>query len=581
MAGVGGVPPTIYLPENNQKAQLGLMIGKSLSEGLNQWNQSDALQKSSGLAPEQQLQYLQQRLGPEGAQFVSQMVELQKAKTAQQLIQAQIAHTQAETARETTLGKISDVTLQLNQKTLDHADREQALQDRLEQAKIDEAQASVAGSYARTEEARAQIGRINEETTRMRQERETAARANAVFDALLPKGPQNGPQAPNAPVSPSGQAAPPDSIVRTSAGETGGPSGGQNGDEASAPGFAEKLHNIAWAANSGGDVVGASGLPVASKEDVQPPTLEQQVKNLTPAQMFTLSALKTPAEKGEYLQQAWEKTHKFRVEPIQIAQGVTAKAMVMPDGETKVIPGTQTIKLQKLSEVEKRATNGLSQLEQTLSTLEDLDKQGLAAGNPGGAMPEGATGDMIRRYGDKWALEHNQRVPFGSPEEAERARKYIYGISHSLIGITGLLSGLRETDTLRKSMSDVIASAAEPLGNRSDKIRAMRNQLFVTVKNMYEDGAASGKEIPQDIRRLYKKYDLERPMDDVMKDFTREKPDSRVAGPAPAKTDGGPAAKPESDMVSVGGARITRQAAEKLAKDAGLSLNDILDSGNE
>ena len=358
MAGVGSVPPTIYLPEYKQKAQL----------------------------------------NTEDTQFVSQLVELQKARAAQQLTQAQIAHTQAETARETTLGKIADVTLQLNQKTLDHADREQALHDRLEQAKIDEAQASVAGSPARAEEARARIGRINEETMRMRQERETAARANALFDAFLPKVPQNGPQAPNAPVSPSGQAAPPDSVVRTGASAAGGPSGGQNGDEASAPGFAEKLHNIAWAANSGGDVVGASGLPVASKEDVQPPTLEQQVKNLTPAQMFTLSALKTPAEKGEYLQQAWEKTHKFRVEPIQIAQGVTAKAMVMPDGETKVIPGTQTIKLQKLSDVEKRATNGLSQLEQTLASLEDLDKQGLAAGNPGGAMPEGATGDMIRRY---------------------------------------------------------------------------------------------------------------------------------------------------------------------------------------
>ena len=575
MAGVGGFPGAIYLPENKQKAQLGLMLGQGLSEGLNQWNQSDALQKSAGLAPEQQLKYLQQRLGPEGAQFVSQMVELQKAKAAQQLIQSQTAHSQAETAREVTAGKIADVTLQMNQKSLAHADREQALKDQLDEARAEEARAATAGSYARAEEARAQIGRINEETAQLRQERESANKANALFSSLLSKGQQSAPQAPTESVPPSSQAAPSDSIVRTGAGAAGGPAGGQNGDEASAPKFAEALHNIAWAANSGGDVVRASGLPVASPEDVQSPTLEQQVKNLTPAQMFAVSALKTPAEKGEYLQQAWEKTHKFRVEPIQIAPGINAKAMVMPDGTTKVIPGTQAIKLQKLNQTEERATNGLSQLEQTLGTLEKLDQQGLAVGNRGGAMPEGATGDMIKRFGDQWALAHHQNIPFGSPEEAELARKYIYTISHSLVGITSLLSGLRQTDDLRHSMNDVIASAAEPLANRQDKIRAMRNQLFVTIKNMYEDGAAGGKEIPQDIRRLYKKYDLERPLESVMEDFTGEKADGRVAGPAPAKT---AATKPGDDMVSVGGVRISRKQAEQIAKEEGTTLDAIMDS---
>lgn len=481
-------PPVIYQEPDMRAALLGKALGELGSSLATSWNQRDALQQSANMPPDQQANYLAQRLGPQGLDFVKSLAQLKAS-------QAEIERTKVDTQNAITLGAIS-------QKKLASFDREQALSDEVEKAKIDAERATAAGQYSRAATARAELGVASQ---RLKMEQQSSALTDMVTLEKLKALRQNSAAA-DAFMQQFGSKGQP---------QTGGggaviqPQSFTPGQGSPSATFRPISDTTAQASGSASDETGSGDqTPAARLQLIQQVDQKGDLGRgippvqLTQDQVGEIAALMREGKMDkayEAKQAAQQPTKTF---PVQIAPGVKVEVGLYADGKTRPIPGT-TEDVRKPADTQLREVSGGASLwyntSQLLKQLGDADPTKTGSDVLGTAV--------VRRLNQVLQQHGLQPVGDQSSRDIREAYKTVY--DHNIIGITSLMRGVRQTQQLRNQLQDTAPKPTDTKEIRDQKLKATQLTAAVLIKNEVETAIDGGMRVPPTLLQVYKDMGLE------------------------------------------------------------------------
>jgi len=544
----GNVPAPIYLDAvPNKWAGLGQglqSLAQNIGPILQQMRARKALEESQNLPPEEQAQYLMQKLGPEGIEFVKNLTDLRMSQARMAESQAETGRAQAETTRTNLLSqalefqnahqgqafalqqqegqaRIAASQAEIMRARADtersgllsqalafqnaHQGETLALQQQAELSNIKAREAAAAGEGARAAQETS-AAQLNEQRMKLLQQQmdQTRQMSGALLQSLSmgPSAPGAAPNGPS-PSAPSprpqsyesapGQVAPSPAVERISdtGGGTQGPtaSPGQGGaaqPPASSQGpSTEALLGLADQLDKGAD-------PTAN----MPPykvtmTPQQRMEILAHVSGGTPEELAKAAEAASKAQQP---TKVFKKETMP---GFSAEFGLYPDGTAHAIPGTMEYNPKPTPEMATRFSEGIQQWYNTNEILKKLMN----------ADPDSSGRDVMGNVGvrniNAWLVD-NHLPPIGDNANVRDIRTQAYtAYQHNVIGISQLGAGTRQTQRLIEMYRDAMGNPRDSKDVRNAKLAMSDEIAKIMVKDQVDTLAHAGQRVPPDLRQLY------------------------------------------------------------------------------
>jgi len=531
-------------------------LGKGLADVFAQNAQRQALTDSANMPPEQQAQFLMQKLGPKGAEFVNQLMHIKSAE-------AEIARSTAETKRADVLMQSDEFKVAHQQEMLDE-------QKKLNAARIGAERASAAGSGAA---AAMHMQQIKESQFRLEQLQKTSAfedvmRTQMMQDLAGSSGGQSSGTPRVQPQSQEGQppAATPiptdvsgasERSVSTQGDEGATPPSGQtdSGDQS-----IEKTLALIHSFEQGGDPTQGQALkPVALTVDQKREILAHMVKNDFAGAMKVKNEAQLPT----------------RTEKRDIGgTGFEAEFAMFPNGTQQMVPGSLQDKRKPADQQLRQMAGGALLWSQSNDILKSLSN----------ADPDSSGSDVLGNAAVKRLDSLLQRAgmqPIGGAEVRSYREAYTAISQHNVFALRSLL-GSRAAQQLVNQLQDMSAKPTDTKEIRNAKFKATEITAETFIKNEVETSIAGKQQVPPALLQVYEKKGLDRrSMDSLQREYLDT---FKGLGMKPPPLPGGESgdvsrntsAGAEGDMVTIGKQSFSRADAEKAAKAHGLTLDELI-----
>lgn len=563
MAGIGGVPAPIYLPVDDRWGQLGRAIGSIGGNVFTGYNQAKALQDTRDMPPEQQAQELMRRLGPDGAKFVEHLMNIKKDS-------AEVERAKADTARAAAEVENTKVLTQLNEKRRDNFDKMQRLDEQVKLSEIRARNATAAGAGAMAAEHM-------ERTRTLKMEREQTQKENMMYDALLPGmlqqlqgGGGGGEQTPRIQrQSQEGDAPQPQPIPTDTSGasaRTIATQGDEGAGADSSKGISEQdtlQHKLALIREfeAGGDPTSGQKLkPIQLNADQQGEVLGHILRKDLAGAFATKNKYEQPT--------ATEKREVGNT-------GFEATFARFADGSQQMVPGSLQDKRKPADNQLRQVSGGATLWSQTNDILKSLSNA--KEGDPDADI-QGNAG--VRRLNA--ILQRNGLQPVGDENTRTFREAYNAIYQHNIVGITAILQGARQTQQLRNQLQETSANPTDTKEIRNQKFKATELTAEVIIKNEVETAVNNKQQVPPALMQVYLSKGLDRrDMGDLKAEYLSSfkglgiKPlDPAAEGDIGGNVDRG--TQGNSGSVKIGKITMDRAEAERMAKERGLTLDDVM-----
>jgi len=548
----GSVPSPIYLsaPGPNRYPGLGqglASIGDALTNVLQQRKEQQALAASQNMPPEEQVQYLMQKLGPQGIQFVNTLTNLRASQAKLAESQAQIAQTKAETTRS---GLLSQALAFQNA----HQGQTFALQQQAMEAEIRARNAAAAGEGARAAEEMqtAQFTKLRGALLQ-RQMDQTSQMTGALMQSLGVGGPQT-PSAGGTPGATPPPSPRPQSYETAPGGVAASPAVERISDTGGGPQGPAPTPSQGGAAQPTQTTQGPSTEALLNLGDqldrgADPTTnLPPYRVTLSPQQRMEILgyvSAGTPAELAKAAQAAAQAQQPTKVFKKETMPGFSAEFGLYSDGTAHAIPGTMEYNPKPTPEMANRFSEGIQQWYNTNEILKKLTN----------ADPDGSGKDVMGNVGvrnlNAWLLSMHMQ-PIGDNATVRDIRTQAYtAYQHNVIGISQLGAGTRQTQRLIEMYREAMANPRDNKDVRNAKSAMSDLIAKIMVKDQVSTLAHAGERVPPQLRQLYSTMGLQ----GVSEDQLRQNFLSNYQLSAPPATSGATDITPQGGLQPTGDVR--------------------------